>query len=203
MKQMIRKTVLITVLSLAFIPLNAQNRFTWSLELATGVGFDRGPLATFTPELVSQYEFGNGLNVGAGAGIRIGAPCWRYNTLNQKYDGRDFCLELDAPVFVRVGYSNKNFFANFDAGYSIGLYARHFGDWIPDAETDPIYNGLFLEPKLGWKTSRRGALALGLLLQQSCVLNHTESKTDSGYLGSDVSMVLFTPAITLRYIIHF
>ena len=62
-----KKFLVILILSVASFTLSAQNRMSYSLEFVAGVGVEKGPLATFTPEFIAQYNLG-GFTIGAGAG---------------------------------------------------------------------------------------------------------------------------------------
>ena len=185
-----KKTVLLLVLGLASFSLSAQSRMSYSLEFVAGVGV------------------GNGFRIGAGVGTRFARPCLQYITRNGS-KSRDFCNELDIPVFLRLGYGKEKLYANLDAGYAIGALALFDWGWKPGGRTEPIYNGFFVEPQVGWRVGRRSALALGLLIQQSTVSNHvtTENGTwgDPSYSirGEVNTLNVFTPAVTLRYVVGF
>ncbi|MBP5487330.1 MAG: hypothetical protein J6Y06_06870, partial [Bacteroidales bacterium] len=81
--------------------------------------------------------------------------------------------------------------------------------WDGAWKKEPNYNGFFVEPQVGWKVGRRSALALGLLFQQSTVSNRvtTENGTwgDPSYsIREEVNTLnVFTPAVTLRYVLGF
>ena len=203
-----KKTVLLLVLGLASFSLSAQSRMTYSWEFVAGVGVGRGPQVSITPEFVAQYDLGGGFRIGAGVGTRFARPCLQYITRNGS-KSRDFCNELDIPVFMRLGYGKEKLYANLDAGYAIGALALFDWGWCPGGRTEPIYNGFFVEPQVGWRVGRRSALALGLLIQQSTVSNHvtTENGTwgDPSYsIREEVNTLnVFTPAVTLRYVLGF
>ena len=204
-----KKTVLLLVLGLASFSLSAQSRMTYSWEFVAGVGVGKGPQFSFTPEFIAQYDLGSGLRIGAGVGTRFARPCLQYITKNGSSPRRTFCNELDIPVFMRVGYGKEKLYANLDAGYAIGALALFDWGWKPGGRTEPIYNGFFVEPQVGWRVGRRSALALGLLIQQSTVSNHvtTENGTwgDPSYSirGEVNTLNVFTPAVTLRYVVGF
>ncbi len=204
-----KKTVLLLVLGVASLSLSAQSRMSYSLEFVAGVGVGKGPQAIFTPEFVAQYDLGGGLRIGAGVGTRFARPCLQYITQNGSSPRRTFCNELDIPVFIRVGYGKEKLYANLDAGYAIGALALFDWGWKPGGRTEPIYNGFFVEPQVGWRVGRRSALALGLLFQQSTVSNHvtTENGTwgDPSYsIREEVNTLnVFTPAVTIRYVVGF
>ena len=105
-------------------------------------------------------------------------------------------LETD-NCFIRNNCKDLGDFWVFDWG------------WKPGGRTEPIYNGFFVEPQVGWRVGRRSALALGLLIQQSTVSNHvtTENGTwgDPSYsIGEKVTTLnVFTPAVTIRYVVGF
>ena len=203
-----KKTVLLLVLGLASFSLSAQSRMTYSWEFIAGVGVGKGPQVSLTPEFVAQYGFDGGFRIGAGAGTRFARPCLQYFTEFGSHS-RSFCNELDIPVFLRLGYGKEKLYANLDAGYAIGALALFFFVLKPGGRTEPIYNGFFVEPQVGWRVGRRSALALGLLFQQSTVSNHVTTeygtKGDPSYsIGSKVTALnVFTPAITLRYVVGF
>ena len=204
-----KKTILLLVLGVASLSLSAQSRMTYSWEFIAGVGVGKGPQFSFTPEFIAQYDLGSGLRIGAGVGTRFARPCLQYITKNGSSPRRTFCNELDIPVFMRVGYGKEKLYANLDAGYAIGALALFDWGWKPGGRTEPIYNGFFVEPQVGWRVGRRSALALGLLIQQSTVSNHvtTENGTwgDPSYSirGEVNTLNVFTPAVTLRYVVGF
>ena len=203
-----KKTVLLLILGLASFSLSAQSGMTYSWEFVAGVGVGKGPQVSITPEFVAQYDFGGGFRIGAGVGTRFARPCLQYITRNGS-KSRSFCNELDIPVFLRLGYGKEKLYANLDAGYAIGALALFDWGWIPGGRTEPIYNGFFVEPQVGWRVGRRSALALGLLFQQSTVSNRvtTENGTwgDPSYsIGEKVTTLnVFTPAVTIRYVVGF
>lgn len=200
-----KKSITVIILLLSSWALLAQSRFSCSFEVTAGAGIWKGPLFTVAPEFVAQYDFGAGFKVGAGTGARYSMPCLQYITKNGAFQERSFCNELDIPVFLRFSYGKERLFANLDAGYSLAVLSFYGVGWIPGGKKDACYNGFFFEPQIGWRMSRRSALALGILLQQSIVANHAH--TESGEHGSPSYSTsvevrkehLFTPAITLRY----
>ena len=204
-----KKTILLLVLGVASLSLSAQSRMTYSWEFIAGVGVGKGPQVSLTPEFVAQYDLGGGFRIGAGVGTRFARPCLQYITQNGSSPRRTFCNELDIPVFLRLGYGKEKLYANLDAGYAIGALALFDWGWKPGGRTEPIYNGFFVEPQVGWRVGRRSALALGLLIQQSTVSNHvtTENGTwgDPSYsIREEVNTLnVFTPAVTIRYIVGF
>ena len=121
-----KKVLILLVLCFASLSLTAQNRMSYSLEFVAGVGVERGPLATFTPEFVAQYNLG-GFIIGAGAGARYARPC----QVKDSKHGRWFQNELDIPVFLRLGFGKARFFANVDAGYAVGIlgYDTEAKEW--------------------------------------------------------------------------
>ncbi len=205
-----KKTVLLLILGLASFSLSAQSRMTYSWEFIAGVGVGKGPQALFTPEFVAQYDLGCGFRIGAGAGTRFGRPCLQYITKNGA-KSRSFTNELDIPVFMRLGYGKEKLSVQVDAGYAIGILGfpgvNYDGPGL--YSKDFPYNGLFVEPQIGWKVGRRSALALGLLFQQSTVSNHVTTETgtmnDPSYsIKTKVNTLnIFTPAVTLRYVLGF
>ena len=193
-----KKVIFILALLLTVIPLSAQRRISFSVELEAGAGVWKGPLFTVSPEFVAQYGFSNGIHVGAGAGARFSMPCLQYITTNGT-PRRRFINENDIPVFLRVGYSKNMFFANLDGGYAIGVYAFYGKDWTPGGKTESKYNGFFIRPHAGLNLGRGHSLSLGVLLQQSTVKNHVSSTTDESVTSVVTTEHLLTPAITLRY----
>ena len=196
-----KKTILLLVLGVASLSLSAQSRMTYSWEFIAGVGVGKGPQVS-----------GGGFRIGAGVGTRFARPCLQYITRNGS-KSRDFCNELDIPVFMRLGYGKEKLYANMDVGYAI--CALTFYDWgmasdgWGEGRKEPSYDGFFIEPQVGWKVGRRSALALGLLFQQSTVSNRvtTENGTwgDPSYsIGTKVTTLnVFTPAVTIRYVVGF
>lgn len=203
-----KKTILLLILGVASLSLSAQSRMSYSLEFVAGVGAGKGPQAIFTPEFVAQYDFGGGFRIGAGAGTRFARPCFQYITRNGSHS-RSFCNELDIPVFLRLGYGKEKLYANLDAGYALCALSFYGAGWTGEGKKDASYSGLFIEPQVGWRVGKRSALALGLLLQKSIVSNRvtTENGTinDPSYsIKEQVNRQdIFTPAVTLRYVVGF
>jgi hypothetical protein len=112
-------------------------------------------------------------------------------------------------MFMRLGYGKEKLYANLDAGYALWALSFYGAGWDGEGKKEPNYNGFFVEPQVGWKVGRRSALALGLLFQQSTVSNHvtTENGTwgDPSYSIRDEvnTLNVFTPAVTLRYVVGF
>lgn len=203
------KKIIITLgLILTTLALGAQNRISYSAEFAVGVGIGKGPLATLTPQFIAQFDLGNGFRVGGGIGLRYAMPCDLY-TFKQGDYSRRFSNEFDIPAFLRFGYEKGDFYANLDAGYAIGVIAFDGLDTVPGGLKENDYNGLFIEPQIGWKIGERRALAVGLLWQQSSVMNHIYSETgEFGTPSYSISQIgiresILTPAITLRYAVDF
>lgn len=193
-----KKTVLLLILGLVSFSLSAQSRMSYSLEFVAGVGVGKGPLVSFSPEFVAQYNLGDFV-MGVGAGVRYARPCKVYDTKH----GRGFHDEVDIPVFLRLGYGKSKFFTHVDAGYAIGVLGYPGVDYVPGAKKDFLYDGLFVEPQVGLKVGRRGAFALGVLLQQSDWHNQVwELFTTTTVYVRDTKNA-FTPAITLRYVVGF
>ena len=203
-----KKTVLLLILGLASFSLSAQSRMSYSWEFIAGVGVGKGPQVSLTPEFIAQYDLGGGFRIGAGVGTRFARPCFRYITRNGS-KSLDFCNELDIPMFMRLGYGKEKLYANLDAGYALCALSFYGAGWDGPGKKEPNYNGFFVEPQVGWKVGRRSALALGLLFQQSTVSNHvtTENGTwgDPSYsIREEVNTLnVFTPAVTLRYVLGF
>ena len=200
-----KKIPILLVLCLVTISLHAQNRFSYSVEVAAGAGFVRGPRVTVTSQFVAQYDLGSGFRIGAGAGIRYAQPCLQYITVNGEFNRTTYAHEFDVPLFLRLGYGKEKLFANVDAGYAICALPFYGAGWSSDGMKDPSYGGFFIEPQVGWKVGQKGALALGVLLQQSEISDHVQTEggevgTPSYYSSQKVTKrTLFTPAITLRY----
>ena len=194
-----KKTILLFVTFLATIAVSAQSRMSYSLEFVAGVGVGKGPQVSFSPEFVAQYDFGGGFSIGAGTGVRYARPCKVYDSKH----GRGFHDEVDIPVFLRLGFGKSKFFTHVDAGYAIGVFGYPGVDYVPGAKKDFLYDGLFVEPQVGLKVGRRGAFALGVLLQQSDWHNQVwdVDKTTTVYVRDTKNA--FTPAITLRYVVGF
>lgn len=194
-------------LCLACFSLQAQNHFSYSVEVAAGVGIGHGPLVTVTPQFVAQYELGSSFRLGAGVGVRFALPCVQYNIRNGERE-RTFCNEFDSPLFVRAGYVKEKFYANVDAGYAIGIHSFFGYGWIPGGKKETCYNGFFVKPHLGFKLGTHSALALGVLLQQSVVSDNVV-RTETSITGASSfsysvwqtvnTRNLLTPAITLHY----
>ena len=198
-----KKLFCLLLVCLTALYAQAQNRFSSSVEFGAGVGVGWGPLATFTPQYVAQVDLGRGLKAGVGAGARFALPCSQYRTKTGGDAQRMFCVEADVPVFLRFGYGKGRFYANVDAGYAIGLLSIYGAGRMHNGNVDNCYNGLFFEPQIGWKVGRKGALALGVLLQRSTVMEHIETETADALYDEAHQHKLFTPALNLRYCILF
>lgn len=194
----------VIILCLVSASLFAQSRISYSFEVSAGAGVWKGPLATVAPEFVAQYSLGGDFKLGAGAGLRLGAPCFQHITKNGS-SSRTFCLEVDVPVFLRLGYGSGKLLFNLDAGYSIGVLSMLGSGWSPGGMIEPRYGGIFFEPQVGIKTGEKRFLALGVLLQQSMVRNYVTTVTgtpaDPSYSTQTKvnTQLLLTPAITIRY----
>ena len=205
-----RKSLLLVLyLITSAFSLSAQSRFSYSVELSVGAGVWKGPYFTIAPEFVAQYDLGAGFKVGAGTGVRFAMPCVQYNTWEDGTHSRDCSVELEIPVFLRLGYGVKWFYLNFDAGYTIGIYSALGPGRNGGSKVDPCYNGFFFEPQLGGRFGRRSSLALGLLWQQSRVQSYDKivsGTPDTPSYSESVQVRthrLFTPAITVRYGVAF
>ena len=113
-------------------------------------------------------------------------------------------------MFVRLGYGKEKLYAHLDAGYAICALTLYDWGWAGDGwvegRKEPSYDGFFIEPQVGWKVGRRSALALGLLLQQSAVSDYVKLHVDTptiSYGHKITALNVFTPAITLRYVVGF
>ena len=192
-----KKLFCILIMCLVTGSMSAQKRVSYSLEyLSLGVGFGKGPAIVVSPDFVAQYDWGNGLKFGAGAGLRFAMPCGEYDS-NATNGARriSFDKELDLPLFMRISYGPGRFSAGLDAGYAIGLYALWAKGSVPGGKKDPSFNGLFFEPQLTWMFNEEEALSLGLLMQQCSLLTKVA--------GASSYEKVFVPAITIRYGMHF
>lgn len=198
-----KKLFCLLLVSLIALSTQAQSRFSSSVEFVAGVGVGWGPLATLTPQYVAQFDLGSGFKAGAGTGVRFALPCSQYVTQNGGSARRSFCAEADVPVFLRFGYGKGRFYANVDAGYAIGLLSIYGVGRTRNGNVDNCYDGLFFEPQVGWKIGRKGALALGILMQRSIVMERTETTTAEALYEEVHKRTLFTPALNLRYCILF
>ena len=109
-------------------------------------------------------------------------------------------------MFMRLGYGKEKLYANLDAGYALCALSFFGPGWAGEGKKEPNYNGFFVEPQVGWKVGRRSALALGLLLQQSAVSDYVKLHVDTptiSYGHKITALNVFTPAITLRYVVGF
>ena len=196
-----KRILCLIVLSLVAVSMMAQGRFSNAFEISAGTGLARGPLVVVTPQYVAQYNLAGGLYFGAGAGLRIAAPCFRYSIRNGEYDGSSYIEELDIPLFLRAGYKDSKLFASIDAGYAVGALAFA----VPGGLMDPRYGGLFFEPHIGMVLGQKRFLSLGMLWQKSRVQDAitTESPDHSSVSQTVTTRNIFTPAITLRYGILF
>ena len=195
---------------------SAQDRFTISAEVSTGVGIvdtdfktgigvvDRDAIISLTPEFVVQYNIDSHWRVGAGLGLRI-ASSYKLKGFPRKNEHN----ELDIPLFLRVGYNLDRLYASIDAGYTFGLVARYGFGFVPGGLDDCDYDGLFVEPQIGWRIDAHNSVAVGLMLQQSTIQKRTT--TENGTMGSPDYSVTFkseqvttlVPGVSLRYAYNF
>ena len=193
-----KKMFLFLALCLLTLSAQAQDRWDYSVEVVAGVGMGHGPLAVVTPQFVAGYDLGNGFKVGAGAGIRLAKPCLQYITRNGTLD-RTFCNEMDLPVFLRLGYGKQRFYAHIDAGYAVGVLSFYGAAGYSVGKMETVYKGFFVDPHVGMKLGRRGALALGVLFQQSVVDDQVLTLSGNSTSQTSIRRNLLTPAINLRY----
>lgn len=211
-----KKVLLLLAITLVPILASAQNRLTLSAEISTGVGVvdtdfktgigvvDREAIISITPEFVAQYNLDSHWRVGAGLGVRLSSS-YGLNYFPRSNEH----IEMDMPLFLRVGYNLGNIYASVDAGYTLGLVARYGLGMLPGGWDDCDYDGLFIEPQIGWRIDAHNSVALGLLLQQSTIQKSTTTENGTkGSPGYSVSfkseqVTLFVPAVSLRYAYHF
>ena len=207
-----KKIVSLFAFCLLVFTMQAQDRFSYSVELEAGLGIGRGPLVVAAPQFVASYDLGNGFSMGAGVGFRYSMPQQTYYTVDGKRSnktplglhGYPFGTELDIPVFLRFGYGRDRLFAALDAGYSVGLVSSLGEGYLPDGITDPYYDGFFVNPHIGWKFGRHSALALGVLLQQCVIAEHnTVTRGGTSIKSGSQTHRRFPAAITLRYAFAF
>ncbi len=212
-----KKALLLLAIILALPTLaSAQDRLTISAEVSTGVGIvdtdfktgigvvDREAIISLTPEFVVLYNLNNHWRVGGGLGLRI-ASSYKLKGFPRKNEHN----ELDIPLFLRVGYNLDRLYASIDAGYTFGLVARYGFGFVPGGLDDCDYDGLFVEPQIGWRIDAHNSVAVGLMLQQSTIQKRTT--TENGTMGSpDYSVTFkseqvttFVPTVSLRYAYNF
>ena len=196
MKHM-RKTLLILLALLGSVALQAQGKFTRSFEIAAGAGFSGGPVPTVLPEYVFTRELDGGFHVGAGIGLQL-VRNLQDDKITDGVRSKVYLPEISVPVFVRFGYTETNLFARVDAGYALGLLC--FDDFMPYPGAE--YKGFFFEPQVGYKLDGKQSLALGLLLHQNTI-RAIQTFTSGGMVTSESTRLftVFTPALTIRYII--
>ena len=199
-----KRILCLIVLGLVAVSMMAQDRFSSAFEISAGTGMARGPLVVVTPQYVAQYNLVGGLYLGAGAGLRIAAPCRQYVIENGQYDHSTYNEELDIPLFLRVGYKDSMLLASIDAGYAVPALAFSLGS-VPGGLMDPGYGGLFFEPQIGIHLGQKSYLSFGMLWQKSIVMDYviTYPADHSSYSGTVTTRNIFTPAITLRYGVSF
>jgi hypothetical protein len=199
---LMKKVACFLLLCLVFLPLQAQDRLSFSVEMEAGGGFGNGPRFVASPQFVAQYEWGNGFKVGAGTGIRYAKPCY-YVSYRNGAESREYCDEVDVPIFLRATYGNGSLYSLYaclDAGYSIGGLFIMEGIFTTREHS---YNGLFLEPQVGWITGEHSAFVLGILLQQSTFRKIVSNRTGDIISRSSSTQKTLTPALTLRYCFTF
>ena len=212
-----KKVILLLAIILALPTLAlAQDRLTISAEVSTGVGIvdtdfktgigvvDREAIISLTPKFVAQYNIDSHWRVGGGLGIRLSSSYELKNFPRQNEHN-----ELDMPLFLRVGYNLDRLYASIDAGYTLGLVAIYGFGMIPGGLDDCDYDGLFVEPQIGWRIDAHNSIALSLLLQQSTIQKSTT--TENGTKGSPDYSIAFkseqvttlVPSVSLRYAYNF
>lgn len=212
-----KKVLLLLAIILALPTLaSAQDRLTISAEVSTGVGIvdtdfktgigvvDREAIISLTPKFVAQYNIDSHWRVGGGLGIRLSSS-YKLKDFPRKNEHN----ELDIPLFLRVGYNLDRLYASIDAGYTLGLVARYGFGLVPGGWDDCDYDGLFVEPQIGWRIDSRNSVALSLLLQQSTIQKRTT--TENGTMGSPDYSITFkseqvttlVPTVSLHYAYNF
>ncbi len=194
-----RKSACIIILCMLCGALYAQSRLSYSIEYNLGYGLGKGPLTSVGTTLVLQYDLGADLNAGAGIGWRIALPCFQYTTTNGSATKKNYCMDFDVPLFVRLGYSTGYFFTNVDAGYAIGLIGLYIQGLLPGDLKDTAYSGLFIEPQIGWNINKKRSLAIGCLIQHSIVHNVEITREEGSIYRHSWPEGLYTPTLTLRY----
>lgn len=211
-----KKVLLLLAITLVPTLVSAQNRLTLSAEISTGVGVvdtdfktgigvvDREAIISITPEFVAQYNLDSHWRVGAGLGVRFSSS-YRLKHFPRSNKHR----EMDMPIFLRVGYNLGNIYASVDTGYTLGLVALYGLGMLPGGWDDCDYDGLFVEPQIGWRIDTRNSVALSLLLQQSTIQKRTTTENGTkGSPGYSISskteqVTLFVPSVSLRYAYNF
>jgi hypothetical protein len=197
-----RKITCILLLCLLFLPMQAQNRFSFAVEVEVGGGFGNGARIVASPQFVAQYALGSGFKVGAGAGLRYANPCY-YLSIRNGVESREYSHDFSVPVFLRATYGSgrlHSLYACLDAGYSIGVLMVMEGF---STFGDHAYNGFFFEPQVGWITGEHSAFVLGVLLQQSTFRKNDISRSGDVIFSDSSTQKVLTPAVTLRYCFTF
>ena len=190
--------VILAVSLLLAVPSFAQNKLAMGIDQHIGIGLGgASPMVFGNTSFVIQYTFANYFQVGAGAGLRYGAPTRSYNLGT---GAKERAFELDVPIFLRAGVKFSIVSLKVDVGYAPGIFAWTFGKGGVSRELH--FNGFFFEPHLDLGGDRN-AVGVGVLFQ-NCSYTETQSNsgTDSAS-GTSNNVNRLLPALTLRYSRYF
>ena len=199
-----KRLVLVLVLALgAIMATQAQKRWVFSPEVTLGVGFANGPKAYGTQAFTAGYKFGGLFLLGAGAGFRSALPVSSRTTVISGASRKEYTLDLEVPVFLRIGLEGSKWFVHVDGGYAIGLYGISMVAMLKKLGASPFitatYKGFFVDPHAGIILGGRHAIGLGVLFQQS-TRQELVIHQSGDLISTSVSTVKdFPAAINLRY----
>lgn len=186
----IKKYILIVAVALSWAcqeGLSQDWKRITQVELVGGAGFRFGQVASVTPQIAFLVDYGNGLSVGPGIGIRGGIITAEYQIPDKIRHTQE---EIDLTLFYRFRYAWDVFFMTLDAGGVLGLYSHYGRPNSPKCR----YSGLFIEPHAGARFGRL-SFSLGVLLNPSDY-RLTEVKGDM--LAYTFVENALTPALTLH-----
>lgn len=202
-----KRLVLVLVLALgAITAAQAQKRWVFSPEATVGVGLKNGPASYTTAAFTVGYKIGDLFLLGAGAGFRSAFPTSRRTTIDSsgalQRETKEMMVELEMPVFLRIGLEGSKWFVHVDGGYAVGLFGVSAATSLLKGASpyiNPIYKGLFVDPHAGIILGGRHAIGLGVLFQQ-CTRQEEVINQSKDVISTSVNTVKeFPAAINLRY----
>ena len=202
-----RRSILVILAMLVTLSATAQKKVVLSIEQEVGAGLAKGPVCFSTTEFVAALPMGEVFSVGVGAGLRFGLPTHTYSIVHEAGQKdktrRTPCMELDIPVFLRLGCTFSIVIAQVDLGYAPGVLAMTRPGAIPGGKLDPCYSGFFVEPHVGLSLGAHSAVGMGILFQQGKYMNKESVITDTDMTVTTKTLSSFTSALTLRYAYRF
>lgn len=203
--QIVKRIILFLTLVLGTVAaLRAQEApgpWLMSAEMIVGAGVDNGPQTYSSATFTAGYKFGNIFLVGAGAGLRFALPLKERTYLESLPTiVRDYQMEWNLPIYLRLGLEGRKWFVHVDGGYAVGVVGLPWpGSKGAPARVATCYKGFFVDPHAGIILGGHHAIGLGVLLQQSTYQERVSTRSGDVVSTSVNTMNAFPLAINLRY----